>query len=55
LQAIDSGHKEGNAAVAHHANAFGKAVEGLEFKAREVDALELGGGIQGRSSDSEIW
>ena len=38
--------QQGHTMVAHHANALGIAVEGLEFKAGEIDALQLFCGVQ---------
>ena len=48
LKAVDARNKQGDAAIAHDSHAFRKPGEGLKFKASEVDALELVGGIQGK-------
>ena len=41
LQAVRAGDKEGDAAVAQHADGFGETIEGFQFEAGEVEALEL--------------
>lgn len=45
LQTLHTRDQQGNALIAHDANAFGIAVEGLEFKTSQVDPLQLFGGI----------
>ena len=44
------GTSNGNAVVAHHADALGKPVEGLEFKSGKIDTLKLFGGIRHEES-----
>ncbi len=46
LQAFCTRNKQGNTAVSNYANALGKAIEGFQFKAGEIDLLELLGGIR---------
>jgi len=47
LQAIDTRHQQRDAAIARHTYTFREAIEGFEFKAGEVKALELFGRIHG--------
>lgn len=39
LEAVDTGNKEGDTAIAQHTNGFGKAVEGLEVESGSVETL----------------
>src|SRR5581483_4036256 len=47
LQAVYSGHEHSNAVVANDANALGKAIKAFNFKAGEINALELLGRTHG--------
>ena len=46
--------RAGHAVVTHHADAFGKAVESLEFKSGQIDTLQLFGGI-GHENAAGFW
>jgi len=52
LEAADARHQQRDAAVAGYADAFGKAIEGLQFETGKIDALQLFGGIQLASGPS---
>src|ERR1035441_3389150 len=54
LQAIHPRDEQGDAVVAHYANALGIAFKSLELKSRKIKALELFGGIRSEEHTSEL-
>jgi hypothetical protein len=46
LQAIRRWYKESNTAVANHAYALGKTIEGLKIKTSEINTLKLFGWVR---------